>query len=76
MYNTYIHICRESGEELTRVGHGDFVDLIGMDPAGLAALEDAGGQPLLKLQRYHRLSLSPKSEEFIAFGEGRKKQIG
>lgn len=46
---------RERGEEaLTGVGHRDLVDLIGVEPdLALAALEDAGGQALLQLQRHH-----------------------
>jgi hypothetical protein len=42
-------------EALTGVGHGDLVDLIGVEPdLALAALEDARGEPLLQLEGNHR----------------------
>ena len=54
---------REGEREFTGVGHGDFADLIGVEPdLASPALEDARGEPLLELQRHHRLlftSLSP-----------------
>jgi hypothetical protein len=47
-------------EALTGVGHGDLVDLIGVEPdLALAALEDARGQTLLQLQRHHLRRRSP-----------------
>lgn len=37
---------------LARVGEGDLVDLVGVEPdLPLSALEYGGGKPLLKLQR-------------------------
>ena len=43
----------------TRVGHGDFVDLIWVEPdLATATLEDARGEPLLELERNHVKSLS------------------
>lgn len=48
----------------TGVGHGDFVDLIGIEPdLASPALENAGGEPLLKLQRYHGFSSQPETRE-------------
>lgn len=48
----------ERGER-TRVSHGDFVDFIGIEPnLPLPALEYAGGEPLLELQRDHFFFLS------------------
>ena len=42
-------------EQLTGVGHGDFVDFIRVEPdLATTALEDASGEPLLELQRHHR----------------------
>jgi hypothetical protein len=44
----------ETERELTGIGHGDLIDLIGVEPhLLLAALEDAGRQALLKLQGNH-----------------------
>lgn len=49
---------------LPGVGHGDFVDLIGIEPdLASPALENAGGEPLLKLQRYHGLPRQELWEE-------------
>lgn len=40
---------------LARVGEGDLVDLVGVEPdLALSALEYGGGKPLLELQRYLR----------------------
>ena len=49
---------------LTGVRHGDLADLIGVEPdLALAALEHAGGEALLQLERHHLLrrrgALSP-----------------
>ena len=39
---------------LAAVGHGDFIDLIGVEPhLALTALEHAGGKPLLQLEGHH-----------------------
>jgi len=39
---------------VTRIGHGDFVALIGVKPnLSSSALEHAGGKPLLQFQRNH-----------------------
>lgn len=44
------------GGGLTGVRHGDLADFIGVEPdLALAALEDAGGEALLQLQRHHLL---------------------
>ena len=44
----------ERERELTGIGHGDFADFIGVKPnLAFPALEDAGGEPLLKLERHH-----------------------
>ena len=38
----------------TRIGHGDFIDLIWVEPdLATATLEDARGEPLLELERNH-----------------------
>ena len=62
-------------EELTRVGHGDFVDLIGVEPdLASPTLENACGQPLLELQRNHlslSLSLSLEYHSQLASLQGR-----
>lgn len=45
----------EEGEELTRIGHGDFVDFIGIQPNfSSPALEHAGCKTLLEFERHHR----------------------
>ena len=45
---------REGERELTGIGHGDFADFIGVKPnLAFPALEDAGGEPLLELERHH-----------------------
>ena len=42
----------------TRIGHGDFIDLIWVEPdLATATLEDARSEPLLELERNH-VSLS------------------
>ena len=53
----------------TRIGHGDFVDLIWVEPdLATATLEDARGEPLLELERNHvSLSLSLFGSLFFFF---------
>jgi hypothetical protein len=47
-------ILDELADVLPAVGHGDFIDLIGVQPhLALAALEHAGGQALLQLEGHH-----------------------
>jgi hypothetical protein len=56
--NPELKMKRKKGtERRTGIGHGDFVDLIGVKPdLASAALEHARGKPLLELQRHHRLA--------------------
>ena len=50
---------------LPEVNHGDFVDLIGINPdLASSTLENDGGSPLLKLQRYHGFSSQPETLEW------------
>ncbi len=43
-----IFVMRDVKLCLTRIRHGDFVDFIGIEPnLALAAIEHAGGEPLL-----------------------------
>ena len=53
----------------TRIGHGDFIDLIWVEPdLATATLEDARGEPLLELERNHvSLSLSLWISLFFSF---------
>ena len=59
----YIYVCGCSGihqlaDVLTGVRHRDLIDLIGIQPdLALAALENRGGEALLKTKRHHPCSM-------------------